>query len=185
VCGTKSLVANTPTEETTDADELRCDASGASGSPIGELRQTSLSRRGRTAHGASCARGSASPRATAATLAELTLGELIGLVADAVADRLDRRQGRHDTGSERVSLRDARGASVRQLRAAIASGELAAVRLGREYRVAQGDVDEWIASRPVAPNIRGGASPKVGTAAERAIDRARRAGSLRVVGGAR
>jgi len=83
--------------------------------------------------------------------------------------------------AETLRLRDA-GPPVRTLRAAIARGELAAMRVGREYRVRRGDLEAWLESRRVAPGRRE-RQPKKQSAAERAVARARRAGSLRVVGG--
>lgn len=75
------------------------------------------------------------------------------------------------------------GQPVRVLRRAIRSGELQAVRVGREYRVTRGDLAEWLEARRVAPRPAAVRQPT--TAAERAIDRARRTGALRVVGGSR
>lgn len=81
--------------------------------------------------------------------------------------------------SEWLTLQDS-GLSVRTLRAAIASGELDAVRVGREYRVRRSDLEAWIGGRRVTPEPR---PEKRQSAAERALERARRDGSLRLVGG--
>lgn len=86
--------------------------------------------------------------------------------------------------SDWLPLRDA-GVSVRTLRAAIAAGELPAVKVGRAYEVQRADLDAWRAARRVAPRERKAAPAKQQTAAQRAIARAQAAGALRVVGGAR
>lgn len=84
---------------------------------------------------------------------------------------------------ETLALREC-GPPVRTLRAAIASGELAAVKVGREYRVRRADLDGWLESRRVEPGERQPKARKL-SAAERAIARARRDGSIRLVGGTR
>jgi excisionase family DNA binding protein len=101
---------------------------------------------------------------------------LIDLMADAVVERIASRHA--PPAPELLPLR-ATGQSVRTLRAAIAAGELAAVKVGRELQVRREDLDRWIASRAVAPRQ---AKPRELSPAERAIEDARRRGALRVVG---
>ncbi|MGC4088408.1 MAG: helix-turn-helix domain-containing protein [Polyangiaceae bacterium] len=71
------------------------------------------------------------------------------------------------------------GPSVRTLRAAIGAGELEAVLVGREYRVRRGALSAWLEAHRVKPRER---APRELSAAERAIERARRAGTLKAVG---
>jgi excisionase family DNA binding protein len=72
------------------------------------------------------------------------------------------------------------GVPVRTLRAAIKRGELVASKAGRAYLVSSEALATWLELRRVTP--REEARPeKPQTAAERAIERARRAGTLRAV----
>lgn len=72
------------------------------------------------------------------------------------------------------------GVPVRTLRGAIRRGELVASKVGRGYVVASADLAAWLELRRVAPPRKAEvAAPQ--TAAERAIERARRAGTLRAV----
>ena len=72
------------------------------------------------------------------------------------------------------------GPPVRTLRAAIKRGELEASKVGRGYVVSAEALAAWLELRRVAPRIQT-RPEKPQTAAERAIARARRAGSLRAV----
>ncbi len=72
------------------------------------------------------------------------------------------------------------GPPIRTLRAAIARGELAAAKVGRGYLVSAQALAAWLELRRVAPRAET-RTEKPQTAAERAIARARRAGSLRAV----
>lgn len=75
------------------------------------------------------------------------------------------------------------GPPVRTLRAEIRTGKLAAKRIGRSYYIAREDLNRWLESRRFDPASR----PKrkktepAKSAAERALERAQRAGALRVV----
>lgn len=73
------------------------------------------------------------------------------------------------------------GESVRTLRAAIAAGELDATKCGRSYYVTRDALEAWRVSRRVQPRERAQREPS--SPAERAIERARRSGALRLVGG--
>ena len=75
------------------------------------------------------------------------------------------------------------GPPVRTLRSAIRRGELPAVRVGRSYMVTRSDLDVWLDARRVQPRPPVRREPS--SPAERAIARARRDGTLRVVGGGR
>jgi excisionase family DNA binding protein len=72
------------------------------------------------------------------------------------------------------------GPPVRTLRAAIKRGELAASKVGRGYLVSAAALAEWLEARRVTPRAET-LPEKPQSAAERAIERARRAGSLRAV----
>lgn len=75
------------------------------------------------------------------------------------------------------------GAPVRTLRSEIRAGRLAAKRIGRSYYVERADLNRWLEARRFDPAKR--PQPKAErakTAAERALERAQRAGTLRVVG---
>ena len=72
------------------------------------------------------------------------------------------------------------GPSVRALRAAIARGELPAVKLGRGLYVRRSDHAAWLVARQVKPKAR---ATRKASVAEQAIEAARRSGALRVVGG--
>ncbi len=117
-------------------------------------------------------------------IAHSILAELASaLEADpALAARLRRVLGAEPrSDAERFPLKKA-GVPVRTLRRAIAAGELAAERVGREYFVRREDLEAWFTSRRAKPAEK---KPREPSAAERAIERARREGSLRLVGGAR
>lgn len=73
------------------------------------------------------------------------------------------------------------GVPVRTARKAIKCGELPAMLVGREYVLRRADLAAWLDNRRVKPSPR---PERQLSAAGRAIDRARRSGSLRVVGGA-
>jgi excisionase family DNA binding protein len=91
------------------------------------------------------------------------------------------------TADELVSLEAAHhstGISVRTMRAAIRAGDLEAAKVGREYRITRAALDGWLDGRRVRPSPRTEPTREL-TAAERAIERARRAGALRVVGAGR
>jgi excisionase family DNA binding protein len=89
----------------------------------------------------------------------------------------------NDAQSDLLALKET-SVSVRTSRAAIAAGELPAVKVGREFKVRRADLDAWLAARAVKPRERQQPEREL-TAAERAIERARRSGTLRIVGGAR
>jgi excisionase family DNA binding protein len=72
------------------------------------------------------------------------------------------------------------GVPVRTARKAIKCGELPAMLVGREYLLRRADLAAWLDNRRVKPSPH---PERQLSAAERAIDRARRSGSLRVVGG--
>jgi excisionase family DNA binding protein len=76
-------------------------------------------------------------------------------------------------------LRLCGGASPRTLRAAIAAGELVAVRVGRELRARPSDLAAWLEKRRVRPRQR---PERELSPAQRAIEGARQKGALRVVG---
>ena len=73
------------------------------------------------------------------------------------------------------------GVPVRTARRAIKLGELPASLVGREYLLRRADLAKWLDGRRVQPRP---AAEREQSPAERAIDRARRSGALRVVGGA-
>ncbi|HEX4475838.1 MAG TPA: helix-turn-helix domain-containing protein, partial [Polyangiaceae bacterium] len=78
------------------------------------------------------------------------------------------------------------GVSVRTLRGAIKRGELAASLVGRELLVRRADLQAWIDGRRVRADEHDESRPApTRTPAQRAIDRARLEGSLRVVGGSK
>jgi excisionase family DNA binding protein len=79
-----------------------------------------------------------------------------------------------------LRLRDI-GISIRTLRAAIRDGELKAAKVGREYVVAQADLDRWLQRHQVAPKPQEQPDSPA-AAAQRALKRARQRGTLRVVG---
>ncbi|HEX4474062.1 MAG TPA: helix-turn-helix domain-containing protein [Polyangiaceae bacterium] len=78
------------------------------------------------------------------------------------------------------------GVSVRTLRGAIKRGELEASLVGRELLVRAADLQTWIDGRRVRADEHEHVAPNMKkTPAQRAIDRARLEGSLRVVGGSK
>lgn len=81
------------------------------------------------------------------------------------------------------------GVGVRSWRAAVRSGALTAVQVGRQYLARREDVDAWLMSRRVQPKPsrqRARAiSPEPTSVAERAVARALSEGRLRVAGGRR
>ena len=116
--------------------------------------------------------------------------QVLGLVVEALesdrdlAARLRAALGGTVPVDELVPLRDCKcRASVRMLRTAISRGELAATKVGREFLVKHADVTAWVAShrvRAVAHGERVAPAPEK-SPAERAIERARASGGLRVV----
>lgn len=75
------------------------------------------------------------------------------------------------------------GAPVRTLRSEIRAGRLAAKRIGRAYYVQRSDLNQWLEARRFEPPKRPQPKPERGTtAAERALERAQCAGTLRVMG---
>ncbi len=102
--------------------------------------------------------------------------------AAAEADRIAAEQIESRTlpsPDDLLPLRDC-GVSVRTLRGAIGAGELPASLVGREYLVRRSDLESWIAARRVTPRE---VRTRELSAAERALERARSSGALRVVGG--
>jgi len=79
-----------------------------------------------------------------------------------------------------ITLKEAR-VSVRTLRAAIRRGDLAASKIGRNYRIRRADLDAWIASREIDIPAEERSSSEEQSPAERAIARASAAGKLRAV----
>lgn len=75
------------------------------------------------------------------------------------------------------------GPPVRTLRAEIRAGKLAATRIGRSYYIERADLNRWLESRRYDPRQRSTRRncESAKTAADRAIERAQRAGALRVV----
>jgi excisionase family DNA binding protein len=110
---------------------------------------------------------------------------IVALVAELV-DLLVAEPDVAPAPAERLRLADAArvaGTTVRVLRAAIARGELPAVKAGRGYTLAPADLDGWLASHAVQPRQ---PATRAASPAERALAQARRSGSLRsIAGGAR
>lgn len=96
----------------------------------------------------------------------------------ALADEAEREPAPGDAG-ELVALANA-GPPIRTLRLAVRRGELAAMRVGRSYMIRRADLAAWLQARAVKPRPAVRREPT--TPAERAIERARRDGSLRLVG---
>lgn len=88
-------------------------------------------------------------------------------------------------GSDELVRLAETGVSPRTLRRAIAAGELSAVKVGRDLCLRRKDLDAWVATKTVKPGERREPrKPDVAkTPAQRAIERARGAGALRVVAG--
>lgn len=97
-----------------------------------------------------------------------------------LARELARELDRPKPEPELIPLSQA-GPPVRTLRAAIRSGALPAVKTGRCYMISRSDLQSWLAARTVKPNP-ARKKPVPSTAAERAIQRARDDGRLRVIG---
>lgn len=100
---------------------------------------------------------------------------------DRIAAEQERAPVAQPAQGDWLPLRDA-GVSIRTLRAAIAAGELPAVKVGREYQLRRADLDAWRSAHRVAPRDRKTTQPKPQTAAQRALARAQARGDLRVVG---
>lgn len=75
------------------------------------------------------------------------------------------------------------GYPVRTLRRAIAQGELVGTKVGREYVVSAAALAAWLDSKRVSPAAGREPRSKPQSAAERAIARARKSGSLRALPG--
>lgn len=104
---------------------------------------------------------------------------------DALADSIAARLRLPPAGAEDVFTVEAlagQGLPARTVRKAIKDGELPASLVGRNYVVMRADRDAWLAKRRVRPNAKP-TNGKPQSAAERAIDRARRAGTLRAIPG--
>lgn len=114
------------------------------------------------------------PKDGASGLVLLTPAQLRELVREAVAEALDARA----TDSP-VPLAQC-GESIRSLRAAIRAGELNAHKSGRAYYVTRAELERWRSSKRVLPRERQPIAPD--SPAQRAIERARQRGALRVVG---
>jgi excisionase family DNA binding protein len=110
-----------------------------------------------------------------AAVVVLSPDELRAIVRDAVVEALAANTG---ASTDTLPLR-ACGVSIRTLRSAIASGELTAVKTGREFRVRRVDLDAWLATRTVEPKARAKTVPP----ADDPVSRALRTGALRVVKG--
>ena len=110
---------------------------------------------------------------SASRVVVLTPDELRELITEAVAAAL----GPRAKTDELVPLAAA-GVPVRTLRRAIGADELTATKIGREYRIRRADLDAWLEARRVAPRAK---REPVQTEADRAIERARRAGALRSI----
>jgi excisionase family DNA binding protein len=85
-------------------------------------------------------------------------------------------------GGDLVPLKQC-GYPVRTLRRAIAEGELVGAKVGREYVVSATALAAWLNSKRVTPANSREPRCKPQSAAERAIARARNAGSLRAIPG--
>jgi excisionase family DNA binding protein len=97
----------------------------------------------------------------------LTRAELQALVREAIGEAL-----KPPSNDALLTLRQT-GVSTRTLRAAIAAGDLPAMKVGREFRVRRADLDAWLAARAVAPR------PAPAPAADDPVTRALRRGALR------
>lgn len=117
--------------------------------------------------------------------APVTLNDLARILRAAAAecDRLASEQAPAPVAatSDLLPLADC-GVPVRTLRGAIRRGELRASKVGRSYFVQRDDLAAYVEARRVSPAP---PQPRKLTAAQRAIQAAQRAGTLRVVGGAR
>ena len=109
---------------------------------------------------------------TAPRVIVCTPQELAEIVREAITAALAPRGQ-----SELVPLNEA-GVPVRTLRKAIRSGELSASKVGRSYVVERSALTAWLEMRRVRPKAK---AVPVETEADRAIARARRAGTLRPI----
>ena len=101
----------------------------------------------------------------------------IEAIASAVAAKLQPAKPSGD-----LLALDQCGPPVRTLRSEIRAGKLPAKQIGRSYYVERADLNRWLESRRFEPSMRPKRKPEPPkSAAQRALDRAQRAGALRVV----